>query len=97
MTETEDDQNEVWQYDRAMSPKMYLRATHALGLNRVKTARYLGISTRTERRLANGEAEIPPTVVLLLRALLHYNARPVVPLAPRYARSTPLQPNPDLT
>lgn len=97
MTEIEDDPNEAWQFDRAMSPKMYLRATNALGLNRVRTARYLGISTRTERRFANGEAEIPPAVVLLLRALLHYRAIPLVPLPPRYAKAKPIQPNTDLT
>ena len=79
MTETEDDPNEVWQYDRALSPAGYLRAIKALGMSRIEAARYLGVSERTARRFATGDGDIPPPVVLLLRALLHYNARPVVP------------------
>ena len=86
MTETEDDPNEVWQYDRALSPAAYLRAIKALGMSRIAAARYLGVSERTARRFATGEGDIPPSVVLLLGALLHYNARPVVPHPPRYAR-----------
>jgi len=72
-----------------MSPATYLRITKAFGLNRANAARYLGVSTRTERRFANGEADIPVAVVLLLRALIHFGGRPVVPLAPRYAREAP--------
>lgn len=93
MAETDDDPNEVWQWDRAMSPAAYLRAIKALGMNRTQAARYLGLSERTTRRFATGDGDIPPPVVLLLRALLHYGAKPVVPLPPRYARLSPKERN----
>ena len=86
MSEPQHNPDEAWQYDRAMSPKTYLRAIEMLGMNRIQAARYLGVSERAARRFAHGEADIPPAVVLLLRALLNYGARPVVPLPPRYAR-----------
>ena len=89
MTDTQLDHAESWQWDRSMSPALYLRTTRSLGLNRAGAARYFGVSVRTERRFANGEADIPPAIVLLLRALIHYGGRPVVPLAPRYAREAP--------
>lgn len=43
-------------------------------------ARYLGISERTARRYARDETEIPEPHVLLLRAMIHDNEVPVVPL-----------------
>jgi len=89
MTETQIDHNESWQWDRSMSPATYCRIIRSFNMNRVAAARYFGVSTRTERRFANGEADIPPPIVLLLRALVHYGGRPVVPLAPRYAREAP--------
>jgi hypothetical protein len=89
MTEAQIDMNESWQFDRSMSPANYLRVTKSLGLRRAEAARYFGVSIRTERRFANGEADIPVAIVLLLRALIHFGGRPVVPLAPRYAREAP--------
>jgi len=89
MTDTQLDQNESWQWDRSMSPATYNRIVKSFGMNRAAAARYFGVSTRTERRFSNGEADIPPAIVLLLRALIHFGGRPVVPLAPRYAREAP--------
>ena len=77
MSEPQHDPNEEWQYDRAMSPKTFERAIRALGMTQVEAGRYLGVSKRTMRRYIAGEANIPPAVVLLLRTLLNYGARPV--------------------
>ena len=76
---------------------MYLARDQGAGHEPRQPARYLGVSSAPTPASLTATADIPPAVVLLLRALLHYNARPVVPLAPRYARSQPLQPTPDLT
>ena len=41
--------------------------------------RYLGVSERTAYRYAKGEADIPAAQVLLLRALVALNIKPLVP------------------
>jgi hypothetical protein len=68
-----------WQANRTMTPDEYLVTLHKLGLSAAAAGRYLGVSARTSRRYANGEADVPEAVVLLLRALLAYRVRPIVP------------------
>lgn len=71
-----------WQTEREMAPKEYQNVIKQLGMSRAAAGRYLGVSARTSRRYAHGDAEIPPAQVLLLRALLvlaSVGVKPVVP------------------
>jgi len=68
-----------WQDQRLMGREDYSRAIHQLGMNKSQAGRYLGVSLRTAQRYWDGDAEVPIATALLLRALLHYGARPVVP------------------
>ena len=45
MSEPLHNPNESWQFDRSMSPALYLRVTKSLGLNRASAARYFGVQT----------------------------------------------------
>ena len=62
-----------------MSPAQYRWYIKALGMSQAGAGRYLGVSERTSRRFARGEAEVPVSMVLLLRALYHFDLDPVVP------------------
>jgi len=62
-----------------MSPAQYRWYIKALGMSQAGAGRYLGVSERTSRRFARGEAEVPVSMVLLLRALYQYGLDPVVP------------------
>jgi hypothetical protein len=76
--------NETWQRERVMAPAGYRRAIAQLGLSIAQAGRWLGVSKRTGYRYANGETDIPPVVVLLLRAAIEHRIRPLVP-----SRGTP--------
>lgn len=91
------DLDESWQYDRAMSPKAFERAIHMLGVSKSAAGRFLGVSESTLRRYLAGTADIPTSVVLLMRLMIELDLKPVVPSRPRFAKSKPIQPNPDLT
>jgi hypothetical protein len=58
-----------WLSERDMSPKGYQRALRELGLNQTSAGALMGYSARQSRRFAQGDSEIPPCPVLLLRAL----------------------------
>jgi transcriptional regulator with XRE-family HTH domain len=62
-----------------MSHAQYKRIVDELGITRAAIARFIGISARTAHRYANGTSDIPPAYVLLLRAMLALNAKPVIP------------------
>ena len=64
-----------WLQDRALSPKGYERALVELGLNQSSAARFLGISGRQSRRYVAGDANVPPPIALLLRALIAHGIR----------------------
>jgi len=64
-----------WLNERALSPKAYGRALTELGLNQSSAARLLGISSRSSRRYASGESNVPPVVALLLRSLIEHGVR----------------------
>lgn len=55
---------------REMSAEQYQRAIKQLGLSQQAAGRFLGVSERTAKRLASGEAEVPVAVALLLRRLI---------------------------
>jgi DNA-binding transcriptional regulator YiaG len=69
----------TWQDERMMSPAQYRWYIKALGMSQAGAGRYLGVSERTSRRFARGEAEVPTSMVLLLRALYHHGEKPAVP------------------
>ena len=50
-----------------MSPAQYRWYIKALGMSQAGAGRYLGVSERTSRRFSRGEAEVPTSMVLLLR------------------------------
>jgi len=68
-----------WQQDRAISPGEYRRLIKQLGLNTAQAGRWLGIGTRTAYRYRDGESEIPAAHVLLLRAAIAHDIKPLVP------------------
>jgi transcriptional regulator with XRE-family HTH domain len=68
-----------WQYARTMSPEQLKIAVKLLNLDRAKLGRVIGKSERTMRRYARGQIEMPPAEVLLIRALVRFKVRPIVP------------------
>jgi len=72
-----------WRKVAAISPAEYERLLAALGLNQSSGARFLGISSRTSRRYAAGEVEVPASAVKLLRLMLHLRLGPRHRIAPR--------------
>lgn len=92
MNELDDD----WQRERSMSPRAFERAIGALGVSQSASGRFLGVSESTLRRYLKGDANIPVSVVLLLRLMLALNIRPIAPRRKRHVRQ-PIQPTPDLT
>lgn len=73
-----------WQREREMAPKEYRSVIQQLGMSRAAAGRYLGVSARTSRRYAHGDAEVPPAQVLLLRALLVLASVGIKPVVPRW-------------
>jgi len=71
-----------WQTDRAMTPRQFKITIKMLGMTQAASARYLGVSERTAHRYVSGEAEVPASVALLLRSLIHHGE---VPAAPKWA------------
>jgi hypothetical protein len=67
-----------WQ-NRSMSPVEYRRAIHTLHLNKAQAGRFLGYGVRTAHRFWDGDAKVPVSVALLLRALIHFHEQPEVP------------------
>ena len=67
-----------WQR-REMTPREYMHTIELLGLSQLAAGRFLGVSGRTSRRYATGDAMVPAAHALLLRAMLHHRDRPVVP------------------
>jgi transcriptional regulator with XRE-family HTH domain len=53
-----------------MTTRQFRSALRRLGLSQRGVARLLGADSRTARRWALGESEIPATVAILLRLLL---------------------------
>jgi len=68
-----------WQTERSMTPTQYKRIIKALGMTQGGAGRFLGVSVRTAHRYCSGEAEIPTSVALLLRAMVHHGEEPAVP------------------
>jgi hypothetical protein len=68
-----------WQYERSMTPGQYMIALNLLNLSQLAAARWLGISGRTSRRYASGDATIPPAHAMLLRAAVHHKWKLLVP------------------
>jgi DNA-binding transcriptional regulator YiaG len=58
-----------WSKRREMSPLEFRQHIEHFGVSKSAMARLLGVSNRTARRYALGEASIPPAQVLLIRAL----------------------------
>ena len=69
-----------WQNQRSMSPAEFAAVAGKLKLSQAAIGRYLGVSERTANRYMRGITAIPIPSALLLRALIHYKAKPVVPL-----------------
>jgi len=68
-----------WQKDREMTPRQFKMVVKQLGLTQAGAGRYVGVSERTARRFISGHAEIPASVVLLLRACVALDIKPRVP------------------
>jgi hypothetical protein len=68
-----------WQYERTMTPSQLEAAIYILGLDRAKLGRVIGRSERTMRRYIRGERTMPVAEVLLIRALVKFRVRPMVP------------------
>lgn len=69
-----------WQHQRTMTHVEYQDALRRLGMNAAQAGRFLGVCERTAYRYRDGHTKIPEAQVLLLRALIHYNDWPRVPL-----------------
>ena len=73
----------AWQMERVAAPAEFAGMLAALEITQAACGRYLGVSDRTVRRYVAGETAIPPAHVLLMRALVHFRIRPLVPRARR--------------
>ena len=62
-----------------MSPEQYSWTIRQLGMNKSQAARFLGVSLRTGQRYWDGITPVPAAVAMLLRLMLVYGIRPVVP------------------
>ena len=69
-----------WQHQRTMTHLEYQGAIHRLGMNKAQAGRFLGVCERTAYRYWDGHTKIPEAQALLLRALIHYDDYPRVPL-----------------
>jgi hypothetical protein len=68
-----------WQYERTMTPGQLETAIRVLRLDGAKLGRVIGRSERTMRRYLRGQSTMPASEVLLIRALVRYRIKPVVP------------------
>ena len=62
-----------------MTPQEYLQTAWRLGMSQTTCGRFLGVSERTARRYVRGQANVPPSQVLLLRAMLEFKIKPQIP------------------
>lgn len=69
-----------WQTKRKITPGQLTKLIDELGLDQAKTARFVGLSARTVRRMVVGEAEIPLSMAMLLRLMVAIKAQPIVPI-----------------
>ena len=69
-----------WQLKRTMSALEFRQALRELKLTVAAASRVLGISRRTASRYAKTQADIPAAHALLLRTMIEYNVKPLVPL-----------------
>lgn len=76
----------TWQNDRTMSGREFQQAMIKLGMTYAGAARYFGRGERTVYRWADDSYMPAPSEVLLLRALMHYGERPIVPPKPKRKR-----------
>lgn len=58
--------------DRTMTPNEFRQLQLRLGLDQVRFGQFLGVTARTVRRYATGQAAIPHATVLLLRLIERY-------------------------
>jgi DNA-binding transcriptional regulator YiaG len=63
-----------------MSGRDYEILIEQLGMTQAGSARFVGFSERTARRWIAGDAEVPPSVVLLLNSLVMMREQPRVPI-----------------
>jgi len=68
-----------WQYERSMTPSQLEAAIYILGLDQAKLGRVIGRSERTIRRYVRGERAMPVAEVLLIRAMVKFRVKPMVP------------------
>ena len=66
----------AWQLSRHASPAEFEALLGQLKVSQEGCGRYLGISGRTVRRYVSGDAMIPASHVLLMRALVHCRVQP---------------------
>ncbi len=71
-----------WRFSIAMTPLKFRNLLGDLKLSQVKAAHVLGVSPRTTRRWALGEADVPPPAAKLLRLMK------VGKISPRDVRTT---------
>jgi hypothetical protein len=64
-----------WQEKRPMSPQEYINSLKTLGFNHVSAGRFFDYSERTSQRYAKGTAEVPRTLVMLIRVLLLFGIK----------------------
>jgi hypothetical protein len=67
-----------------MSPAAYKRAITKLGMGQDASARFLGFSYATARRISRGDKAVPTAVALLLASMLEHDELPTVP--PRHKK-----------
>lgn len=63
----------VFDLDRDMTPAEFSGCMRKLGLMQIDMAAFLGVTTRSVRRYARGQAAIPVPTVLLLRLLMRHD------------------------
>ena len=68
-----------WQYERTITPSQLETAIRVLKLDQAKLGRVIGKSERTMRRYMRGQIQMPAAEVLLIRALVRYRVKPIVP------------------
>lgn len=55
-----------------MTADEYREALEVVGLTQGQAARFFNAGNRNARRWASGEQDIPPTVIMLLRLMVHF-------------------------
>jgi hypothetical protein len=80
---SEDEGWQDWQSHRMLGPTEVALLLSALFRSKAAAGRYLGRSAKTIDRYLTGEANMPPAEVLLLRGLVVFGLRPLVPKRPR--------------